>query len=413
MKRNDEELLTTAAIFHCRAKPSRKPKQRKHSENVVRNAKNETRKLMAELWKNIYNQAFFDRFTSSVKEIISDFNTNSFLKEIYDTEWGNRELKQRMRHITYVFKNHLTDDFKHNVGIILKLIPVLGKNGFKPDNLEFIFFPDFIEIYGIDDYKTSVEAFETITQFVSCEFAVRPFIINNQKAMLNQMFDWSNHKHSMVRRLATEGCRPRLPWAMAIPSLKENPEPIISILENLKHDISESVRRSVANNLNDISKDNPQTVIDLVKKWKGVTKETDTLSKHACRTLLKHGNSEVIKLFGFGAIDKIKITDFKILAKIVKIGDVLEFSFNIVNTSNATSKIRLEYGLYYQKANGSLSKKVFKISEKDYLEKSTTKINRKQSFRIITTRKFHLGKHQVSIIINGIEFEKIDFELTE
>lgn len=318
-----------------------------------------------------------------------------------------------MRHITHTLKKHFSDDFNKNAETILNLIPVLENNRFKPENLEFIFFPDFIEVYGTNNYDTSVKAFETITQFVSCEFAVRPFIINNQKEMLNQMFDWSNHKHPMVRRFATEGCRPRLPWAMAIPSLKENPEPIISILENLKNDVSESVRRSVANNLNDISKDNPKTVIDLVKKWKGVTKETDSLTKHACRTLLKQGDLELMELFGFGAIDKIKINDFKILTEFVKIGGVLEFSFNIVNTSNKASKIRLEYGLYYQKANGSLSKKVFKISEKYYLEKSTTKINRKQSFRIITTRKFHFGKHQVSIIINGTEFEKMDFELTE
>lgn len=368
---------------------------------------------MAELWKNIYNETFFNRFTTSVKEVVSDFDTKSFLNDIYDKEWKNRELKQRMRHITCVFKNHLSNDYKANVKTILKLIPKLRKKGFKPDNLEFIFFPDFIEIYGIDNYGTSVKAFETITQFVSCEFAVRPFIINNQKAMLKQMFDWSNHKHPMVRRLATEGCRPRLPWAMAIPSLKKNPEPILSILKNLKSDVSESVRRSVANNLNDISKDNPKTVIDLVKKWKGVTKETDSLTKHACRTLLKQGNSDVMKLFGFGTIDKIKITDFKILTEIVKIGGALEFSFNIINTSNTTSKIRLEYGLYYQKAKGSLSKKVFKISEKEYPNNATTIIHRKQSFRIITTRKFHTGKHQVSIIINGTEFEKMDFELTE
>lgn len=368
---------------------------------------------MAELWKNIYNQTFFDKFTSSIKEVVPDFKTKSFLKELYDIEWKNRELKQRMRHITHTLKKHLSKDFEKNVKTILNLIPVLENNGFKPDNLEFIFFPDFIEVYGIDNYNTSIKAFETITQFVSCEFAVRPFIINNQKAMLKQMFDWSNHKHPMVRRLATEGCRPRLPWVMAISSLKENPKPIISILENLKNDVSESVRRSVANNLNDISKDNPKTVIELVKKWKGVTKETDSLTKHACRTLLKQGNSEVMNLFGFGAVDKIKITDFKILTETVKIGSVLEFSFNLVNTSSITSKIRLEYGLYYQKANRSLSKKVFKISEKDYLKKSKTKINRKQSFKIITTRKFHFGKHQVSIIINGTEFEKIDFELTE
>jgi len=227
------------------------------------------------------------------------------------------------------------------------------------------------------------------------------------------MFKWSNHEHPMIRRLASEGCRPRLPWAMAIPSLKENPEPIISILQNLKNDTSESVRRSVANNLNDISKDNPNKVIDLVKEWKGSTKETDSLLKHASRTLLKQGNLEVMKIFGFGSIKEVEIRDFKVNTPIVKIGEFVEFSFILINTSELTSKIRLEYSLYYQKLNGSLSKKVYKISERDFPKKSTTKISRKQSFKIITTRRFHPGKHQVSIIVNGTEFEKMDFELIE
>ena len=366
---------------------------------------------MAELLKNIYHTKFFNRFTTSVQEVIPDFNKASFLKDIYDTEWENRELKQRMRHITQVLKNHLSDDFNTNVETILKLLPILEKNGFKPNNLEFIFFPDFIEIYGLEHYETSIKAFEEITQFVSCEFAVRPFIIKYQDTVVKQMLLWSNHKRSSVRRLATEGCRPRLPWAMAIPSLKENPAPIIPILKKLKNDASEYVRRSVANNLNDISKDHPETVISLVKKWQGTTKETDWLIKHACRTLLKQGNTEVMVLFGFGAIDKIKVTDFKILTPSVKIGEAVEFTFKLVNTSHDTSKIRLEYGLYYQKANETLSRKVFKISEKEYSKNSITTINRKQSFKVITTRKFHIGKHQISIILNGKEMDTLDFKL--
>jgi len=328
---------------------------------------------MAELLKNIYNQKFFVAFIDTVQQIKPDFDKKSFLNCIYDSEWENRELKQRMRHISIVFKNHLSEKFTKNVDIILRLIPQLKKNDFKADNLEFIFFPDFIEIYGSEYYKTSIKAFERITQFVSCEFAVRPFIIKEQSKMIKQMLLWSNHKHPMVRRLASEGCRPRLPWAMAIPSLKENPMPIIPILENLKNDESESVRRSVANNLNDISKDNPNTVISIVKSWQGKTKETDWLIKHACRTLLKEGTLEVLNLFGFGDIDKIEIEDFEILTPKVKIGAFLEFTFRLKNTNNTASKIRLEYGLFYQKANGTLSKKVFKISEKEYSGNSTTR----------------------------------------
>ena len=279
--------------------------------NVFGSFASKLQKLMAELFKNIYNQDFFCQFTKIIEQVIPDFDTQSFLQHIFDTDWDNKELKQRMRHISVVLKNHLSKDYEKNVSLILKIIDQLEKNNISEKSIEYMFFPDFIEVYGLDNYTVSVQAFERITQFTSCEFAVRPFIINYSVAMIPQLFEWSNHKHAMVRRLATEGCRPRLPWAMAIPDLKENPAEILPILENLKNDVSESVRRSVANNLNDISKDNPAVVIAIVKSWKGKTAEVDKLLKHASRTLLKQGNQEIMTLFGFGAIDKIKIKILK------------------------------------------------------------------------------------------------------
>jgi hypothetical protein len=198
---------------------------------------------------------------------------------------------------------------------------------------------------------------------------------------------------------------------MALPNLKENPEPIIPILENLKNDISRFVRLSVANNLNDIAKDNPETVINLVKKWQGKSENINWVTKHGSRTLLKQGNAELMEIFGFDAVKNIAVKDFKISTAKVKIGESLEFGFKLMNNSAQKAKIRLEYGIYYQKANGTLSKKVCKISEKEYEKNSTTQITRKHSFRVVTTRVLHRGLHQVSVIINGKEFEKYDFEL--
>jgi len=366
---------------------------------------------MAEPFKNIYNQKFFEQFTKTLLAVIPSFDKASFLNRIYDNEWENRELKQRMRHVAKTLKRHLSDDYEDNVNTLLQIIQHLQKNGTREEVIEYMFFPDFIELYGLDDYKISIHALEEMTQFTSCEFGVRPFIIKYPKKMMEQMLRWSTHIHFMVRRLSTEGCRPRLPWAMAIPHLKESPLAIIPILENLKNDESEAVRRSVANNLNDISKDNSDTVIQLVRNWKGKTKETDWLVKHACRTLLKQGNSEVMELFGFGSVKHITTDNFQIQTPKVKMGDALAFTFQLKNASNAISKIRLEYGLYYQNSNGRLTKKVYKISEKNYPENSTTTIHRKQPFKEITTRKFHPGRHEVSLIINGKEFKKATFEL--
>jgi 3-methyladenine DNA glycosylase AlkC len=366
---------------------------------------------MAEPLKNIYNHTFFDAFTQALKKLSADFNKSLFLEELFNDQWEAKELKERMRHITLALKSQLSENYKDNVAFLIKLIPELKNAGFKSDNLEFIFLPDFIEVFGLDDYSTSIKAFEELTQFITCEFAVRPFIMKYENTMMAQMLDWSRHKHPMVRRLSSEGCRPRLPWAMGLPALKKDPASILPILENLKNDTSESVRRSVANNLNDISKDHPELVLRIVKSWQGKTKHTDQLIKHASRTLLKQGNSEILQLFGFAPTDKIKIAEFKIHTPVVRIGEYFEFSFNLLNTSSTSLKIRLEYGIYYQKANASLSRKIFKISEKEYAGKSTTRINRRQHFKIITTRKLYVGPHQVSIIANGQEIGKYDFEL--
>lgn len=374
--------------------------------------------------KNMYNEQFFNRFTKDLKYVINDFNACEFVSQIMDDKWESRELKQRNEHIATILRAFLPTDYKEAIAKIFELLDSIKDTlpNFSEINdtqfslsLEYGWILDsFVEQYGLDDYETSIQAIEKITQFTSCEFGVRPFIIRYSDKMMKQMFVWSNHEHWGVRRLASEGCRPRLPWAMALPNLKKNPTPIIPILENLKNDPSRFVRLSVANNLNDIAKDNPETVIDLVKKWQGESKEIDWIIKHGCRTLLKQGNQRVMDLFGFGFIAKnISIQDFSISTPKVKVGNSLEFKFKLLNDNNEKTKIRLEYGIYYQKANGALAKKVHKISEKEYAENSRTQITRKHPFKVVTTRKLHLGLHQVVVIINGNEFEKYDFELIE
>jgi len=371
---------------------------------------------MAELFKNIYNPHFFNAFTTLFKEVVPTFNTKDFLNNFFDEQWENMELKQRMRHTTNTLHQHLSGDFKKDITNILDFIALWKEREIAVsanDGLAFMFLPDYIEQYGIEHYDIAMKATEIVTIFTSCEFSIRPFIIKYPKKSMVQMLQWALHSNLHVRRLASEGSRPRLPWAMALPFLKKDPTPILPILEKLKTDPSEYVRRSVANNLNDIAKDNPEVVIKIAKQWKGTSKETDWVVKHACRTLLKQGNQELMELFGFGKVDKIKLSKFKVSTPIVTIGEHLDFSFNLTNTNKNSSKIRLEYGIYYQKANGSLTKKVFKISEKEYPANSNTIITRKQSFKVITTRKFHQGKHKVSIIINGKEFDTIDFKLKE
>jgi len=365
---------------------------------------------MPELLKNIYNAAFFEEFTALFQQVKSDFDQKLFIKEIHTSNWEVMELKQRMRHIAFTLNRFLTGNYQKDIETLCQLINLLIQQQNRK-GLEYLFLPDYIEQFGINEFDTSIKAMEKFTQFTSCEFAVRPFLINYPDRMMQIMQSWASHENHAVRRFASEGCRPRLPWAMAIPFLKINPEPILPILEKLKNDSSEFVRKSVANNLNDISKDHPQLVIDLVQKWKGKSMDTDWVCKHGSRTLLKQGNREVLDFFGLNNTNFVQIKDFQLLKSKVQIGDNLKFEFKLQNTNSEYLTIRLEYAIYYQKANGSLAKKVYKISEKTYSGNSETFVRRKQSFKIITTRKFHKGLHQVSVIVNGKEGQSLDFEL--
>lgn len=377
---------------------------------------------MAEPFKNMFNEAFFGRFANDLKRVMPDFDERRFVSLIMDGEWEKKEFKQRIAHITIVLKEFLPADYKEAIDRILEMLDHVEKTfpdfGVIDDTrfgltLEYgCILDNYVEQYGLDDFETSVRAIGRITQFTSCEFATHAFIVRYPEQMMAQMLAWSTHPHWGVRRLASEGCRPRLPWAMALPTLKKDPAPILPILENLKNDPARSVRLSVANNLNDIAKDNPDVVVGLARKWHGTSPEVDWVIKHGCRTLLKQGHTELMGLFGFDCrVENIGVEDFQLSTPRVQIGKVLEFRFNLVNRNPEKIKIRLEYAIYFQKANGTLSKKVCKISEKQYAGNSTTPVVRKHDFKIVTTRTFHPGLHQVAVIVNGNEFEKYDFEV--
>lgn len=362
------------------------------------------------LIKDVYSEKFYLQFSASVSKSLPLFDKKKFMKLILSPSFYEMEWKERMKHTTVVFHQFLSKDFKKAAKEIQLIIGQIQKDGSHNGGLAHMFFPDYVETYGLNDFKTSVKLFEFITKFISCEFAVRPFLLKYDEQMLEIMQTWALSKDAAVRRLASEGSRPRLPWAMAIPFLKNNPSGVLPILNSLVEDDNEIVRRSVANNLNDISKDHSKVVLDFCKKWKGKNKQTDALLKHACRTMLKQGNPKALEIFGYNS-SSVQMHSFDLKTKKITIGDYLEFSFTLINELETPKLVRLEYGIYYQKQSGNLAKKVYKISERIYGANESIKVDRRQSFKQISTRRFHKGLHQISIIINGEEKELFDFHL--
>ena len=357
--------------------------------------------------KNWYNKAFYDKLSTAFEKHYPSFNRKKFLALIFDEQWDNRELKERMHHTAVVIHSILSGSYAEKIVILNQIAPYCD------DGFLGILFPDFVQTYGLEEAnkEVSINALEHFTQYSSSEFAVRPFIIKYTDEMMAKMTEWTKHENHHVRRLASEGCRPRLPWAMGLPAFKKDPSLILPILEILKDDVSEYVRRSVANNLNDISKDHPDLVLKMAANWLGKSKEVDWVVKHACRTLLKQGNSQAMRLFGFAAPDNIQITNLQIENSLITIGEETHFSFTLTNSTKTTTKLRLEYGIYYMKSNGKQNRKVFKISEKEYKANANETIRKKQHFKNLTTRKHYEGEHKLSVIINGIEKEIVIFSL--
>jgi len=356
---------------------------------------------MAEALKHMYNVAFIDELCGVFQAKYPAFDDAAFVQLVFDQDWHKQALKQRMHHISRALFVCLPDDYVSSLAIIKEVAPSF-------DGFTAMIFPDFIEQYGLANDDISLDALEYLTSFSSAEFAVRPFIMQTPEKTMQRMTHWATSPDAHVRRLASEGCRPRLPWAMQLPLLIENPADVLRILEILKTDISLYVRKSVANNLNDISKDHPQMVITLAHDWLGKDKHTDWIVKHGCRSLLKQGNVEVLALFGYTVAAHITVDDFQVSQQVLW-GGVLKFSCQLTSQQKL-GLLRLEFAMTFQKSKGKTSRKVFKISEADVQTKAK-KIEKSFPFKAISTRKYYAGKHQLELIINGKTCAKQDFIL--
>jgi len=350
---------------------------------------------MPEKLKDLFfTQESLTHFADSINVTYTEFDKKKFLKLIYDDLWDSLELKAKMWHTTKCLHKTLPNDYLEALVILVKAAPTI--KGFEAMTL-----PDYVEKYGMDHWEESLNALGHFTKYASSEFAIRPFLDKKPDLTMHYMLNWAESEHENVRRFASEGCRPRLPWAMILTKFIVNPNPIIEVLEKLKDDESEFVRKSVANNLNDISKDHPEIVMEVCERWYGKSERTNWIVKHACRTLLKQGNTRAMRLFGFGDPEHLEIRNLKMDKTTLKIGESLNFSFELINHEDKECKVRLEYAVDFVKANGKTSGKVFQIIEKEY-KSGIHLLKRKHSFANLSTRKHYPGTHSLTIIVNGV-----------
>jgi 3-methyladenine DNA glycosylase AlkC len=359
---------------------------------------------VAKLLKESFDKSYIELLSLYIKDNYSEFDIKSFVDDVFYNDWDALELKQRVRHISTNLHKHIDKSYKESIDILKDVASKLGLDYY----LQNLIFSDFVEVYGLGEYDHSIDALKHFTKFSTAEFAIREFIKKDEDKTMQILQTWSSDECEHVRRLASEGCRPRLPWSSSLNHFKKDPSKILPILELLKNDRSKYVQKSVANNLNDISKDNPEIFKRVVFSWYGVDKNTDWIVKHACRTLLKSGDKDVLKLFGYESVKHLKVNNFEV-SNSLKIGEDFEFSFEL-SSCEQLGKVRVEYVMYYLRKGNNYSKKVFKIAEFESLE-SFRDFRKKHSFKILTTRKYYAGVHKISIVVNGVLLQIKEFEL--
>lgn len=357
---------------------------------------------MPEPLKHLYSIELVESIANECHQYYPKFNRSHFTKDVLLKDWKQLELKERMHRIAKILGECLPTDYHQSIDILLKVAENYS-------GLAHMCFPDFVEQYGMLDFKTSMMALEKLTARSSSEFAIRPFIIKYPKKATSTLKKWAKSKNEHIRRLASEGCRPRLPWAMALPEYKKDPSAVLEIILKLINDDSLYVRRSIANNLNDISKDHPEVVVDIATQYLGQSKQTDWVIKHACRGLLKQGHKQVLTLFGYSKASHVTVKQLTIDRQ-VKLGDKLNFGFELKTTDKYLGKLRVEFIIDFMKANGKTAGKIFKICEGEYLSNQKL-ITKYFSFKPISTRKYYLGKHQLSVVVNGSAIGSKEFEL--
>ncbi|MEO9275169.1 DNA alkylation repair protein [Marinomonas sp. 5E14-1] len=275
--------------------------------------------------------------------------------------------------------------------------------------------------HGLENFELSLNLLKDMTSYFSSEFDIRPFIIADQQRALAITSSWVYDDDYHVRRLVSEGTRPRLPWAMQLPNLIKDPSPLIPLLTVLRDDEEEYVRRSVANHLNDIAKDHPDKVASIAKDWlqaeaqpinKDQQKNRLRLVKHACRTLIKQGHPEALAAFGIHPA-QVTLNALNTLTSSVCIGDDITFELIIASSAEHEQTLIIDYLVHHKKANGSLTAKVFKWKSVTLSPSETLTIQKTHPFKVITTRQYYSGTHAVSVRINGADYGYCEFELVK
>lgn len=356
--------------------------------------------------KDHFNKKSITLLAATLQKSMPQLSEQVFIKQCL-RGLHELELRARVDHIIDVLACHLPKQFT-KVDIILRRFKthwLQAREQLGSQVQVFIIWPviDYVGKYGLASPRLALPLLAELTPIFTAEFAIRPFISEHFAMTYHALLTFAQHEDEHVRRLASEGARPRLPWGTRLVTFCEDPKPLLPILELLRDDPSEYVRRSVANNLNDIAKDHPELVIQVCKAWlRDASEERRWIVRHATRTLVKEGNVAVFPLLGYTKNPKITKVQLALNVKHVAIGGSIALAFSVTSAAKKNQQLVLDYVVYHQKAKGELKPKVFKWKNLTLAPGQTVQLTKKHSFKKVTTRQYYKGKHKIAVQINGV-----------
>ena len=260
---------------------------------------------------------------------------------------------------------------------------------------------EFVVRRGLPQPERALRVLHALTMRFSAEYAIRPFIATHSDLAFATLARWASDPNLHVRRLVSEGSRPRLPWGMQLKALVVDPSPTLPLLRALQDDQSEYVRRSVANHLNDIAKDHPRLVADWLGEFlPGASAERRALLKHASRTLVKKGDARVLGAWGLGGRLRGEAT-LSIRPARVALGSAVQLTLELHSAARTAQPLAIDYAVHHVKADGSTSPKVFKGWQLTLAPREQRTLTKSHSLKPITIRTYHGGQHRVVVQING------------
>ncbi|MFT6630624.1 MAG: 3-methyladenine DNA glycosylase AlkC [Bacteriovoracaceae bacterium] len=375
-----------------------------------------------EPFKNIFNKNSVEKLALTIKSHCPQFEEKNFKRQINKT-LNKLELKDRVRLIAQNLHIFLPFTYPKNLKLLLKILAppkadkeLLGieKEEWSGQNDHgingFMVWPltQYVEDFGRENLKASMIAMREMTMRFSSEFSIRPFINLYEKEVFKELKTWKKDKNHHVRRLVSEGTRPKLPWGIKVEAVHKNLKRNVNLIYSLRNDESLYVRRSVANHLNDISYLDEELFIETLQRM-GNTEKESWVKRHATRSLLKKGHTTALEMHGYDPNLNCRVAG-QLSTKTIKEGDSFIINLEVsIAKKFSDKKALIEYIIYYPKKNGQYSPKVFRLTDTHLKQKQT--FEKRVHFKKVTTRTHYPGKYFIEIQINGRKYNRMEFEL--